>query len=73
MFIKSNEFSLYIEKKKLELGLGYIDTILWYMEETENSDFEYLVKNLNRKIIESIRVEATQKKMMKDKEEFIVP
>ena len=74
MFLKKNEFCLYIERKKRELKFDtYMETVLWYIENEADVDVDYdnVSKSLNRKIKEAIEIEASQRNMLKEKMEFV--
>jgi hypothetical protein len=72
MFLKQQDFCLYIESKKTELGFDtYLETVIWYIENESDQDFEHVAKNLNRKIIESIAVEANNRNMLKENNDLV--
>ena len=68
-----NDFNLYIERIKLEKGFdGYLDAITWYVENETNVDYDKIVRNLNQKIIDCIRLEAMKANLLKEKEEWVL-
>ena len=66
MFMKPNEFSLYIEGLKREHGFEtYIETVTYYVENESDEAYSNIVRNLSPKIIKSITIEATKLKLIK--------
>ena len=72
MFLQKNDFSLYIEKMKEELGFDtYLETITYFIESETDMDYDKVAKALNDKILDNIRVEAMNLNMLIDKENLV--
>lgn len=65
-FKTANEFSLHLEKLKLEKGFQtYTETLVYFYEEHSDHEMETLVKMLNRNIIEQIESESIARGVVK--------
>jgi hypothetical protein len=66
MFKTQNDFSLHIEAIKQKHNLPtYTDAVLWFHENETDHEFDEIVKMLNKKITNHIKVEAEQSGMIK--------
>lgn len=71
MFLHDNDFSLYIEQLKVQKQFDtYIETVIYYVENESDKEYSNIVRNLNKKIIQSIEREASELKLLKDNIEY---
>lgn len=72
MFIDKTQFSLHIEEIKLKKEFeSYIETLVYFYENETDQEMSEITKMLNTKIIEHIRYEAEEQKLLKNNDPII--
>jgi hypothetical protein len=72
MFLHKTDFCLYIEQLKEHFKFDtYLETITYYIEHDTDMDYDKVVKALNDKILDNIRIEAMKLNMLKPKEDVV--
>lgn len=66
MFKDANEFSLHIERLKVEREFDtYMETIMWFYENETDHEMADIAKMLNRKIIGELQLEGEASGLLK--------
>lgn len=66
MFKSKNDFCLYLENLKSELGFdSYIETILHFYENETDQEMEEIAKLLNKKLVDCIEREGVDINLIK--------
>lgn len=69
MFMTQNDFSLHIEEIKQEFQFEtYMEAVMYFYENETDHEIEEISKMLNKKIRDTIMLEAMQAGMMKENE-----
>lgn len=70
--MNSKEFALKIEEIVKEKRISYMDAVVWYCE-TNEIDLATISPMVNKSLKEKIKVEALDKKMIKEKKGGVLP
>lgn len=70
--MNSKEFAFKIETIVKEKRISYMDAVVWYCE-TNDIDLNTINSMINKSLKEKIKVEAMDKKMLKEKKGGTLP